>query len=539
MWARHLLFLVLLAGGAFALVKVLFPQVTPAPARAQAPAAVQAADFGAAVERVDAAFSKVWQAHKLQVAPPAPELAVARRLALGLMGTIPSLQEVRQFEAKSGDRLQGWLDTILDDPRFHAYFAERLARAYVGTEGGPFIIFRRRRFVSWLTEQVQHNRPYDQVVRELIESKGLWTDKPAVNFLTVTVEEANKNQPNPDRLAGRVARAFLGQRIDCAQCHDDRSEPPKWKPWKRRDFWALAAFFGQTRNGGTGIHDDSTGFYEAELRSGKRIPVEPAVPDQGDLLPDEGTLRHRLAIWVTHRQNRFFAPATVNRVWAVLCGRPLVDPIDDLDLNNLPATLQVLSEDFVAHDYDLRRLIRIITATRAFRLDSAADHDLTPEHVSAWAAFPLQPLRPEQMAGAVLQAARVTTNDHSSSTFLQFVRGQQTSDFVQRYGDPGEDEFRAHSCTIPQVLLVMNGDLVEEHTRQALFNAATRIGWQAPDDAAAVEAAFLTCLTRRPSPSVAKHFEERLGGTKGEERSRLMADLFWALINSTEFGTQH
>ncbi len=535
MWARHLLFLGLLAGGAVALGLFLFPQVSPAPARGPAPAAVQAPDFRPTVERIDDAFVQMWRSQKLEPAPPAPELAVARRLALGLMGTIPSLQEIRQFEAQSGDRLQWFLDSILDDPRFHAYFAERLARASVGTENGPFIIFRRRRFVSWLTEQVQRNRPYDQVVRELIESTGLWTDRPAVNFLTVTVEQANKNQPNPERLAGRVARTFLGLRLDCAQCHDH-----PFQKWKRKDFQRLAAFFGQTRNGGTGIYDDSTAVYEMEERSGKRKRVDAGVPDQADLLPDEGTLRHRLAVWVTHRDNKYFALATVNRVWAVLCGRPLVDPVDDLNTEaKVPPPLQILADDFVAHDYDLRRLVRLITASRAFRLDSAAEHELTAEHTRAWAAFPLQPLRPEQMAGSILQASRVTTNNHASNTFLQFIRFQQTNAFVQRYGDVGEDEFRERGCTIPQVLLVMNGDLVLEHTRQQFFNAATRIGGQAPNDRAAVEVAFLTVLTRRPDAEVSAHFEARLQGTKGDERSRRMEDLFWALLNSTEFATQH
>jgi hypothetical protein len=244
MWARNLLFIGLILGGAGTLVQILFPRVTPRTAHADAPAAVQVADFRPTVERIDAAFAEMWQKQRLQPAESAPELTVARRLALGLMGTIPSLQEIRRFEAQSGDRLQWWLDAILDDPRFHAYFAERLARAYVGTEDGPFILYRRRRFVSWLAEQVQHNRPYDQIVRDLIATQGLWTDRPAVNFISVTVEQANNNKPNPERLAGRVARAFLGLRLDCAQCHNH-----PYQKWKKKDFQGLAAFFGQVHSG--------------------------------------------------------------------------------------------------------------------------------------------------------------------------------------------------------------------------------------------------------------------------------------------------
>ena len=97
MWARHLLFLGLLGGGAFALVRVLFPSVGPSPTGGPAPAAVQTVDFRLAVERIDRTFARQWQEQKLEPAPPAPELAVARRLALGLMGTIPSLQEIHQF----------------------------------------------------------------------------------------------------------------------------------------------------------------------------------------------------------------------------------------------------------------------------------------------------------------------------------------------------------------------------------------------------------------------------------------------------------
>ena len=75
--------------------------------------------------------------------------------------------------------------------------------------------------VWWLGDQLAENRPYDQIVREVIGGTGLWTDSPAVNFLTVTAGDDNNGQPNPVRLAGRTTRAFLGMRIDCLQCHDD------------------------------------------------------------------------------------------------------------------------------------------------------------------------------------------------------------------------------------------------------------------------------------------------------------------------------
>lgn len=125
------------------------------------------------------------------------------------MGTIPSLEEIRQFESRpEGERLTWWIDHVLQDRRFADYLAERFARVFVGTEDGPFILFRRRKFRSWLSDQITLNVPYDQIVREVISTEGIWTEKPATNFITVTAQNDKANQPDPVRLAGRVTRAF-------------------------------------------------------------------------------------------------------------------------------------------------------------------------------------------------------------------------------------------------------------------------------------------------------------------------------------------
>lgn len=263
------------------------------------------------------------------------------------------------------------------------------------------------------------------------------------------------------------------------------------------------------------------------------------MPFQSELMPGEGSRRHRLAAWVTHPSNASFARATVNRFWALLFGRPLVDPVDNIVADDLPAPLRILADDFAAHQFDLRRLIRLIAATEAFRLDSAAEHEITEDHEKAWAAFPLTRLRPEQVAGSILQAASVETIDAESSLFIKLVTAVSEREFVKRYGDTGEDEFTGRGGTIPQRLLVMNGELVREKTKEDFFNAASRIASLAPDDARAVETSYLTVLTRRPTDEEARHFEARLAGSTKQERARRVEDLCWALINSTEFAWNH
>ncbi|MGB0759181.1 MAG: hypothetical protein ACPGPS_06580, partial [Rubripirellula sp.] len=86
----------------------------------------------------------------------------------------------------------------------------------------------------------------------------------------------------------------------------------------------------------------------------------------------------------------------------------------------------------------------------------------SPEHEQNFAVFPLVRLRPEQVAGAIIQAARIKTTDRESSLFLQLQTMAGTNDFVTQYGDIGEDEFNSDSITITQRLLMMNGKLLRE-----------------------------------------------------------------------------
>ncbi len=534
MWVRNLLFLGLIVGGGVALCKSLLPpEIAHRPARADLPPVP--ADEQALVARVDAVFRRQWADQGLTPTRRASDLTIARRLALALMGTIPSLQEIRQLEASpAGEGLRQWLATTLQDRRHADYFAERLARAYVGTEDGPFLIFRRRRFVSWLSDELMRNRPYDQLVRDLIASQGLWTDKPPTNFLTVTFDPTRK-QLDPERLAARVARAFLGVRIDCAQCHNH-----PFQPWKQDDFHGLAAFFGQAHQGFTGIYDGA-GEHEKEVRStGEKVVVPPRVPSHPELLPVEGTRREQLARWLTDPRNPALARATVNRIWALLFSRPLVDPVDDLgSQEQLPPVLLLLADDFAEHGFDLRRLVRVIMATEVFQLDSRGETEVSAAQEVAWAAFPLTRLRPEQVVGSLLQASSLETINQQSHILVRLIRAVGEKDFVQRYGDLGEDEFDSRAGTIPQRLLLMNGKIVHDRTKEDLFTASGRIADLAPSDSVAVESAYLAVLTRRPTPEEADHFAGRLAGIKAKQRQQQMTDLFWTLLNSTEFSWNH
>jgi hypothetical protein len=553
MWPRNLLFVVVCLGGAGFVANSLLrrdrieqPKLFDADRVAVNRAA---SDWLTTLNKLNAEFRQHWQAQELEPTPRADDLTIARRLSLALVGTVPSVEELRALEqVPSTERVEWWTSHLLEDQRFADYWAERLARTYVGNDRGPFLVFRRRRFTLWLSEQLRKNTPYNEVVQRLIADDGIWTGKPATNFITATVDQNRKGRPDPVRLAGRTARAFLGMRIDCLQCHDDKlgnvlvGSPSNTHDGTQADFHQLAAFFGSTEISLVGVHEGKKA-YETKYLNAEREQVVPPKPPFGqEWLDDDGTRRRQLAHWVTHPKNKPFARATVNRVWALLFGRPLVEPIDDIPLaaDIYPPGLQLLADDFVAHGYDLVRLIRLIAASEVFQRDGRADFEITPQHEKQWAVFPLSRLRPEQISGALVQAASLTTIDGEANVVLQIAKYDQIRKFVERYGDLGEDEFTDRGSTIPQRLLMMNGNLVKDRTsNNPLTSASTHIAMLTGKRDKQVEAAYLAILTRRPSEEELTHFVARLNDREGRNRAQALEDLYWTLVNSTEFSWNH
>ncbi len=515
----------------------------PRPDAARVASIKDASGVAEAAAAVDAAMAEVWQEKNLQPTGQADDLTLIRRLSLALVGSIPSLQEVRELEAaRPSDAVQWYLTKLLKDRRCSDYLAERLVRVYVGTENGPFLIYRRRRLVEWMSDALQSNRPYDQMVRSLIDSKGVWTTSPEANFVTVT--NVPRKGFDEAKLAARVSRAFLGMRIDCVQCHDGKLG----STWTQQDFHQLAAYFGQAQLTLVGLRDDPKRTYKHRyLGKGEDEVVPASVPWGTDMLPPakRGDEREALATWVTAKGNRAFARALVNRFWALTFNRPLSAPVDEIPLAGpYPAGLETLADDFIASGYDLHRLVRAICATKAFHRSSEstdADHPITPESERVWAAFPVTRLRPEQMAGSLVQAASLSTIDYDTNVIFRVKKEVDLANFVKRYGDSGEDTFDDAGGTIPQRLLLMNGNMVSNNTgNNPLINASTRISMLAPNNQAAIESLYLSVLSRRPTEPETAHFEKVLASAKsGRAHVNAMSDTAWTLMNATEFSWNH
>lgn len=522
-------------------------RLVPAPMMDISPGTRSVGSYSEIVSDIDSEFRRHWEREELENAQPADWLTVCRRLSLALVGSGMSLEEIRSLELVPEDqRISMYREQLLSDKRFADYWGERFARAFVGAEEGPFLVFRRRKFVTWLSNQIASGQHYDQIVRQMVTGRGYFTDKPEVNFHTVTMDSGESGQPDPIRLAGRTSRAFLGMRIDCLQCHDDflgnvqlgsASDP---RSGTQEDFHQLAAFYSDARfNPLQGIRTEEHPYKYQYLYDDEETQIEPVVPFAADLLPEDGTDAERLADWLTSPKNRPATRAIANRVWALMFGRPLNSPVDDIPLNGpLPPALDRLADAVVATDWDLRQLIRIITDTEAFRIDSRADFEVTDRHDQNWAVFPLVRLRPEQVARTVVQSSRLTTINDSAAFALQLLAFGAENDFVKRYGDTGEDEFEQDNITITQRLLMMNGKMVRERIeRNPVLNATSHIDMFAPNDEVAVDSVYLAVLNRLPTAEESQHYIGRI--SKADRRGTALEDLYWVLLNTSELAWNH
>lgn len=539
--------LALLVGAVVALAA--FSPTRSKPAAAVRSSSSDAASIEAPVAALDSVFRKRWAEHRLQPARPADELLVLRRLTLALHGRTPSLAEIRHFESdRRDDRLFHWTESLLADRRFADYLAARLSHALISNTNDDFPEYRPDHYAGWLSDALHEGRPFDAIVRETIAASGFPIQRPQLNFVT---SEMVLQEDYASRLAARATRVYLGQRIDCAQCHDH-----PFAAWKQTDFQGLAAFFAplEIRRG---IVADAPGklLEIPDQPSGRVQVVSPAVPFRADLLPSDGDPRQRLAAWITHPENRRFPRAIANRLWGFMFGRPLATPVDDIpdpssssepsavgvDAQTELAALDMLAEELVESRYDLKRVLRIIGASSVFRLDSRhpdLSHPGKCELVQRlWATFPMTPLRGEQIQRSLEQVRSLTPIDLRASLFVQARQVHETERFQREFGQNGQDELELRPVTIPQTLLAMNGRFVDRASRARLNSASGRIALLAPSKQRLLESCYLACLARRPTSQEIEQLASSSPNPTG--RLRLAEDIYWALLNSPEFSWNH
>src|SRR5438270_1614326 len=372
-------------------VSALFLSAHAPALRAATPAPGKDATANAASREVEAIAAKIDQhlaarlaESKVQPAPRADDAEFVRRAYLDIVGRIPTVREVRDFlKDKMPDKRRKLIDQLLASPGYVNHFTNEWRALFMAEADSSFIgRYLVPGFESWLKEELKKNAPYDQIVRKILTVPMDQNANQAFNFF------GGGGDPNPagfymskeikaENLAASTARMFLGIRLECAQCHDH-----PFATWKREQFWGMAAFFAGLQRQENG--DFSFPTREINDRREIAIPGTDRVVQASYLDGSEPQWKFKigsrvtLADWVTSPNNPYFARTTVNRVWAHLFGVGLIEPIDDMVGSETvayhPELLNELAQQFAAHNFDLKFLIRVLTATSAYQRTSDATH---------------------------------------------------------------------------------------------------------------------------------------------------------------------
>lgn len=492
--------------------------------------------------KIDQHLAARWESDKVQPAPLADDAEFLRRVYLDLTGRIPPVSVVRDFlESNAPDKRQEMVAQLLDSPAYVNHFTNvwrtaMLPEANAGLEA-RFLV---PSFEGWLRKQLAENVAYDQMARELLTVRldnyqsafqgGAGEPSPVAFY---QIKEAK-----PENLAGSMSRLFLGVRLECAQCHNH-----PFAKWKREQFWSFAAFFaGLQRQGDQNVLQpirEVADKREITIPGTERV-VQAAFLDESE--PQwkfKVTPRVTLSEWVTSGDNPFFARAAVNRLWGHFLGIGIVDPVDDLEGENPashPELLDELAKEFVAQKFDLKFLIRAITASRAYQLSSAGTNP--KEELQFFARKAVRGMSGEQIFDSFAQATGYR-EDTPQDPRTAFLLNSARTDFLAKFSDQ-LDKPTEFQSSILQALLLMNGKLVADATSLDSKTLAAVVDSPFMDTGQRIETLFLATLTRKPRPEEKARLVSYVdsGGPKSDPKLAL-GDVFWALLNSGEFVLNH
>jgi hypothetical protein len=491
--------------------------------------------------RIDNEMAAQWQKNGIHPVEAASDTEFMRRVYLDLTGRIPTVSEVHDFDDdKSPNRRELLVDRLLVH-RDHATHVAALWHAVLlPTEVDLTRIGGADKFDEWLADRFTANEPYDQIVRELLLAEGRVSESGPLLFYAAL-------KLNPEELAARSSRAFLGVRMECAQCHDH-----KFDVMTQHDFWSFAAFFARiSRPRGKmemtspvlAVHDNERG--DVTIPNSTEV-VPPRLPTAAADIQDAPggpSRRKQLVDWLTSKDNGQFARAAVNRVWAQLFGRGLVEPVDDMRPINTPIApevLDTLSRDFAASGFDLRRLTRALVLTKTYQLSSRSK-DNDPSRTLNFAQMNIKSFTAEQLYDCIAVATQKS----------KVVGATPNAAGLERFGDMSRqafvDQFRAptnevtdYHAGIPQALTLMHGALIQNATDLNTSGLLNSLAAPFFTDEQRLETLFLSTLSRQPEAAEREAMLKSISAAKSdEERQRALGDVLWALLNSAEFTFNH
>ena len=467
-----------------------------------------------------------------------------RRVFLDVIGLLPTPDEVRKFLAdKSPEKRSRLIDQLLNRPEFAKFQAQkwgdllRVSRKQIGM----LSVFKYSR---WL-EGALSTMPYDQFARALITASGSTIENPAGNYYRTAADTVDAMET--------TAQLFLGSRIQCAKCHNHPFER-----WTQSDYYGMAAVFTRLDRQKTPNAEETrlVATETGEIRhpaDGREMA--PWVPILGQLTIDNKTdRREAFADWLTSRDNPFFARVEVNRIWAQVMGRGIVEPFDDFRDSNPPSNaplLDALAADFIAHGYDRRHTFRVILNSRTYQSDSRPNK-LNRDDVKYFSHYQPRRLAAEQLVDALGDVtgrfeefkfvAPGTRATWLPAPDLEVPNRAKLGDieFLKVFGQPERQSVcecdRGDDTSLGQALELLNGSFLHKklESRDNRFHTAHAAG--DPPKNIVIEL-YLRALSRSPTETELRRSLAYIDAH--EDKALAMEDVCWSIVNKKEFLFQH
>jgi len=467
-----------------------------------------------------------------------------RRASIDICGTLPTPTEVAEYVAdRQPDKKTKLIDRLLERPEYASYFAQKWADI-LQNRGQGYGTGQQRPattlFTAWIRDSLAANKPFDRFAAEILTATGSQERNPA----TLWYRHVRTTQDYVES----ISQAFLGVRIQCAQCHHHPAER-----WSQADYYSLAAVFARVGRKG--------GFADAEVPTFETIFLkndgEVTHPRTGEVMPprplggpDFKTSRFddprvALARWMTASDNPFFARTMVNRMWGHFLGRGIIHPIDDSRSTNPPSNpelLDALARDFIGSGYDVKHLIRIITGSVAYGL-SSTPNDTNRDDRQSFSRFSPRRLKAEVLLDGISQILEVPTQFPGGPG--QFPLGTRAIDlpdenvplsFLDIFGRPARSTAceceRADDPALGQALELINSKEFQRKLTDKTGYIEKLATNNAPHDQN-VRDIFLLVLARSPEPGELKTAVEFLESES--DRPEAYRSLLWSLLVTNEF----
>jgi hypothetical protein len=475
---------------------------------------------------VDVEIQKLLDQANVQAATLIDDLSWLRRVSLDLVGRIPTVDEIHTFEALDPmDRKPITLDRLLSSEDFSRYWTFQLAR-WLGF--GPIAMDPEatKAFEKYLLQQVSDRRSWKTIAKELLLSTG---DSHAIgptNFARLAAD--------PRVHAELISRVFLGARMQCANCHNHPLDV-----WTQDDYHGLSAILAGLDRGRHVQYVGGTQVTNVRTKE----PAIPKIPGasylevQIDAQATERNLK-KLSDWIFDQENPRFAKVMANRLWAMMMGRGLIEPVDDLRTTNPashPELLERLVQTLVESDYQPASVLKAIALSDAY---ARRYPDLQRPGIDAsfFAAHVRKPLAPEVLYDALCDALG-TPKEQRAIQWLDPTTPSESLDILGRCSRPRACEPTSNlgpiQSSLSQQLHWINGPLVNQAIESPECFLHRELSRGTPN-AELLELGFLRIQTKRPRAEEIQTWLEQIP-KEPQERRAWFEDWVWSQLSSSRF----